>query len=102
MPEMTTKTVDGGSRGVLGRFGDGAISFLVSGIGVVTVFAMGLATIVGSLLGIKYMLGSVATKVQVKKGLIIYVTACLIVFGGIGFWAFIILFATEIVTIFGS
>lgn len=49
-----------------------------------------LSVIVGLIIGIKFMLGSVEEKAEIKKLLIPYVAGCVVVFGGFGIWKFVI------------
>lgn len=44
------------------------------------------AVIVGSILGIKFMMSSVEGKAEVKKMLIIYVVGCAVLFGAFSIW----------------
>lgn len=51
---------------------------LVSGICV--------AVVVAAILGIKFMIGSIEEKAQVKDALVPFVIGCIVVFGAFGFW----------------
>lgn len=53
---------------------------LILGIGIVV------AVVVGIILGIKYMLGSVEEKAEYKESLYGYVIGCTVVFGAFGIW----------------
>lgn len=48
------------------------------------------AVIVGSILGIKYMLGSVEEKAEYKQTLVGYLISCVVVFGAFGIWKLVI------------
>ena len=48
------------------------------------------AVIVGSILGIKYMIGSVEEKAEYKQTLLAYLISCVIVFGAFGIWKLVI------------
>lgn len=45
-----------------------------------------IAVIVSSVLGIKFMIGSVEEKAQVKDALVPFVVGCIVIFGAFGFW----------------
>lgn len=45
-----------------------------------------IAVIISGILGIKFMIGSVEEKAQVKDALIPFIIGCVIVFGAFGFW----------------
>lgn len=45
-----------------------------------------LAVIVGMIIGIQYMLGSVSQRADLKKALIGYVISCVVIFGAFGIW----------------
>lgn len=49
-----------------------------------------IAVIVGIIIGIQYMLGSVEQKADFKKLLIPYVVGCIVVFGSFGIWKMVI------------
>ncbi len=57
---------------------------ILLGIGIIV------AIIVGILLGIKYMTGSVEEKAEYKESLIIYVVGCVAIFGAYGIWKLVI------------
>lgn len=57
---------------------------------ILLVMAIIIAVIVGSVIGIKFMTGSVAEKAQVKETLIPYVAGCVVIFGAFGIWKLII------------
>lgn len=48
------------------------------------------AVIVGSVLGIKYMIGSVEEKAEYKQTLLAYLISCVVVFGAFGIWKLVI------------
>lgn len=48
------------------------------------------AVVVGSILGIKYMLGSVEEKAEYKETLMAYFISCVVVFGAFGIWKLVI------------
>ena len=48
------------------------------------------AVIVGSILGIKYMIGSVEEKAEYKQTLLAYLISCVVVFGAFGIWKLVI------------
>ena len=45
-----------------------------------------IAVIVGSVLGIQFITGSLGEKADVKKNLIVYLVGCVIIFGAFGIW----------------
>lgn len=49
-----------------------------------------IAIIVGLILGIQFMTGSIEQKAKVKDALIPYVTGCAVVFGAFGIWKLIV------------
>lgn len=56
------------------------------------VFAIGVAlsVVVGAILGIKFMIGSVEEQAKIKETLIPYMLGCLVVFGAFGIWKIVI------------
>lgn len=48
------------------------------------------AVIVGIVIGIKYMIGSVEEKAEYKKMLVPYIVGCVVVFGAFGIWKLIV------------
>ena len=50
-----------------------------------------IAVIVGAILGIQFMTGSLEQKVKVKESLIPFVVGCIVVFGAFGIWKLVIL-----------
>ncbi len=54
------------------------------------------AIIVGIIIGIKYMTGSIDAKAEVKKMLIPYLVGCLVVFGGFGIWKLAIIILSSV------
>ena len=55
-------------------------------------FTMGVAlsVLIGAVLGIKFMVGSVEEQAKVKETLIPYVIGCIVVFGAFGIWKIVI------------
>ncbi len=53
---------------------------LLLGIGVIA------AVIVGSILGIKFMVSSVEERANIKNVLIVYVVGCVVIFGAFSIW----------------
>ena len=51
---------------------------------------VGLAVIIGIVLGVKFILSSVEGKAEVKKMLITYVISCVVIFGSFGIWKIIV------------
>ena len=48
------------------------------------------AVIIGAVLGIQFMVGSVEQKAKIKDSLIPYVAGCVIIFGAFGIWKLVI------------
>lgn len=63
---------------------------LLLGIGIIV------AVIVGSILGIKYMTGSVEEKAEYKETLIVYLVGCVVVFGAFGIWKIVVNILAEV------
>ena len=57
---------------------------------VLLVVGICIAVIVGAILGIQFMAGSVEQKAKVKDSLIPFVVGCVIIFGAFGIWKLII------------
>lgn len=57
---------------------------LLLGIGIITAVGVGIA------LGIKYMVGSIDEKAELKQVLIGYLVSCIVVFGAFGIWKLVI------------
>lgn len=49
-----------------------------------------IAVIIGLVIGIKFMTGSVAEKAEVKKTLIPYIAGCVVIFGAFTIWRLVI------------
>ena len=45
-----------------------------------------LTVVVGAILGIKFMVGSIEEQAKIKELLIPYVTGCIVIFGAFGIW----------------
>lgn len=61
-------------------------------------FALGvcLTVIIGAILGIRYMFGSVEQQVKVKETLIPYIISCIIIFGAFGIWKLVVEIASQV------
>ncbi len=57
---------------------------------------VGLAVIVGLVLGIKFVLAGVSEKADIKKMLGIYTIACVVIFGSFGIWKIIITILSKV------
>ncbi|MCI8412448.1 MAG: hypothetical protein HFJ40_08565 [Clostridia bacterium] len=57
---------------------------LLLGVGII------IAVIVGIILGIKYMMGSVEEKAEYKESLFAYAVGCVVVFGAFGIWKIVV------------
>ena len=54
------------------------------------------ATLIGVILGIKFMLESAEGKAEVKKMLLVYVIGCIVVFGAFGIWKLVVTLIEQI------
>lgn len=50
------------------------------------IIGMCVAVIIAGILGIKFMIGSVEEKAQIKDSLIPFIIGCVVIFGAFGFW----------------
>lgn len=62
----------------------GQIYNILFGIGVA------LSVLIGAILGIKYMTGTIEEQAKIKETLIPYVISCIVVFGAFGIWKIVI------------
>lgn len=53
---------------------------------ILLISGMSIAVIISSILGIKFMIGSVEEKAQIKDALIPFVIGCIVIFGAFGIW----------------
>lgn len=53
---------------------------------ILVIIGMCVAVIISAILGIKFMIGSVEEKAQIKDALVPFIIGCIIVFGAFGFW----------------
>lgn len=63
---------------------------------VLLILGIAIAVIVGLVLGIQFMTGSIATKSKVKESLIPYITGCIVIFGAFGIWKLTVLILRNI------
>lgn len=49
------------------------------------------AVIVGAILGLKFIMGSVEEKVKVKESLVPFIIGCVVLFGAFGIWKLVII-----------
>lgn len=49
------------------------------------------AVIVGTILGLKFIMGSVEEKVKVKESLVPFIIGCVVLFGAFGIWKLVII-----------
>lgn len=77
--ELQQNTTGGINEEILGDTTNFLYNLLLA-IGIVV------AVIVGSILGIKYMMGSVEEKAEYKQTLLAYLISCAVVFGAFGIW----------------
>ncbi len=57
-----------------------------------------IAVIVSSILGIKFMIGSVEEKAQIKEALVPFVIGCIVIFGAFTIWKIFVIIGNSIVT----
>lgn len=53
---------------------------------ILILIGMCVAVVVSAILGIKFMIGSVEEKAQIKEALIPFIIGCIVVFGAFGIW----------------
>lgn len=63
---------------------------------ILLVMGIGVAVIVSGILGIKFMIGSVEEKAQVKDQLIPFAIGCIVVFGAFGIWKIVVSLARQL------
>lgn len=54
------------------------------------------AVVIAAILGIKFMIGSVEEKAQVKDSLVPFIIGCVVVFGAFGFWKIFVNIGNEV------
>lgn len=57
---------------------------------------MAIAVIASSILGIKFMIGSVEEKAQIKEALVPFVIGCIVIFGAFGIWKIAIIIGNKL------
>ena len=57
---------------------------------IVTTIGVVLSVVIGAILGIKFMAGTVDEQVKVKETLVPYAVGCIVVFGAFGIWKLVI------------
>lgn len=55
-----------------------------------------IAVLIGAIIGIKFMIGSVEEKADVKKLLVPYIVGCVVVFGAFGIWKVVVIILSSI------
>lgn len=53
---------------------------------ILLIIGIAIAVLTASILGIKFMIGSVEEKAQIKDAMIPFIIGCIVVFGAFGFW----------------
>lgn len=53
-------------------------------------YGLAIAIIIGLVLGIQFMMGSVEQKAKVKDSLVPYVVGCIVIFGAFGIWKIVL------------
>ena len=60
-------------------------------IGDITPYGMAvLGILIGAILGIKFMIGSVEEKAEIKAALVPFIIGCVVVFGAFGIWKIVV------------
>lgn len=59
-------------------------------VNMLTVIGMCVAVVYTAILGIKFMIGSVEEKAQVKDALVPFVIGCVVIFGAFGIWSIVV------------
>lgn len=54
------------------------------------IIAIVITVIVGLIIGIKFMTGSVSEKAKIKETLIPYIAGCIVIFGAFGIWKLVV------------
>ena len=67
---------------------------------ILLVIGICVAVVMTSILGIKFMLGSIEEKAQVKEALIPFIVGCIVVFGAFGIWKIVTEIGSTIPRIF--
>lgn len=57
---------------------------------------VGVAVIVGAILGLQFMQAGIDKKVQVKESLVAYVVSCIVLFGAFGIWKLVVVVMSSI------
>ena len=55
-----------------------------------------IAVIVGAILGIKFMTGSVEAQAKIKESLVPFVAGCVVLFGAFGIWKVVVIIGTRL------
>ena len=57
---------------------------------ILLIIGMAVAVVIGTVLGVKFLIGSMEEKAQIKEALIPFVIGCVVVFGAFGIWKAVI------------
>ena len=57
---------------------------------ILLICGMIVAVLIGAILGIKFMIGSVEEKAEIKAALVPFVIGCIVVFGAFGIWKIVV------------
>lgn len=57
---------------------------------ILLLIGIAIAFIIGLVLGIQFMVGSVEQKAKIKDSLIVYVVGCIVIFGAFGIWKLVV------------
>lgn len=57
---------------------------------ILLICGMIVAVLIGSIMGIKFMIGSVEEKAEIKAALVPFVIGCIVVFGAFGIWKIVV------------
>lgn len=86
--DQADKFIDAGEKNPIDNWKLKILSSSVHGI--LLTAGVIVAIIIGLIIGIKFMVGSVEEKADVKKLLVPYLVGCVVVFGSLGIWAAIV------------
>lgn len=82
--------IDAGKDG-LAQIDKGSLQNASSSIyNILLICGMIVAVLIGAILGIKFMIGSVEEKAEIKAALVPFIIGCVVVFGAFGIWKIVV------------
>ena len=82
--------IDAGKDGS-GQIDKGSLQNASSSIyNILLICGMIVAVLIGAILGIKFMIGSVEEKAEIKAALVPFIIGCVVVFGAFGIWKIVV------------